>query len=140
MKKYFIFLFVFPFLVNCNKNEVNNSNQFIPNVSFGITINTTLPSYQNLQFASNAVKINQPNVGVRGIIVFNTGSSYVAYDGACPNQALTSCSDLTVSGINATCPCDNAIYNLFTGLSSGKQYPLKAYRVEVNGTNITVSN
>ena len=73
-------------------------------------------------------------------LVFNTGSSYVAYDGACPNQTLTSCSDLTVSGINATCPCDNAIYNLFTGLSSGKQYPLKAYRVEVNGTNITVSN
>lgn len=139
MKKLFILLII-PFVLSCKSDSVNNSNEFIPNVSFGITINTTLPSYQSLQFASNSLKINQPNVGVRGIIVINTGSGFLAYDGACPNQALSSCSELTVSGINATCPCDSAVYNLFTGQSPGKQFPLKAYRVEVVGTNITVSN
>ena len=125
MKKLFILLII-PFMFSCKSDSVNNNNEFIPNVSFGITINTTLPSYQSLQFASNSLKINQPNVGVRGIIVINTGSGYLAYDGACPNQAISSCSELTVSGINATCPCDSAVYNLFTGQSPGKQFPLKA--------------
>ena len=65
----------------------------------------------------------------------------MAYDAACPNQALTDCSTMTINGINAKCDCDNAEYSLFTGLSAGKQYPMKAYRVQViDATTIKVYN
>jgi hypothetical protein len=44
-------------------------------------------------------------------------------------------------GINVVCSCDNNEYSLFTGLSQGgSQYPLKQYRVEVNGTILRVYN
>jgi hypothetical protein len=39
---------------------------------------------------------------------------------------------MTLKGINVVCACDDAEYSLFTG-QGGKQYPLKQYRVEVNG-------
>jgi hypothetical protein len=39
-------------------------------------------------------------------------------------------------GINVVCACD-AEYSLFTG-QGGKQYPLKQYRVEVNGNILRV--
>ena len=81
-----------------------------------------------------------PNAGARGIIVFNTGGEFKAWDGACPNQSLTSCSTLTLSGSNVNCPCGNENYNLFTGQSAGKPYPLKQYRVEINGNIIRVYN
>ena len=140
MKNLSILIFTFFSVFGCNKNDTNNSNPYIPNNSFSVSININLPTYSNLQFPSNSVFINQANAGVRGIIVFNTGTGYRAFDGACPNQSLTSCSTLTISGINATCPCDNAVYSLFTAQSPGKQYTLKEYRAELSGTIITVSN
>jgi hypothetical protein len=39
-------------------------------------------------------------------------------------------------GINVVCACDDAD-SLFTG-QGGKQYPLKQYRVEVNGNILRV--
>lgn len=89
-----------------------------------------LPQFNSLQFPSNGVYINNGSTGVRGIFVFNTGSGYVAFDAACPNQALSSCSTMTLSGIDAICPCDDKRYSLFSGLSQGMQYPMKRYRVE----------
>ncbi len=140
MKNSFFLIFAFFLFVKCDKSDTNTSNPFIANTAFSIQINISLPTYSKLQFPSNAVMVNQANAGIRGIIVFNTGTGYRAFDGACPNQSVTSCSTLTLSGINATCPCDSAVYSLFTAQSPGKQYPLKEYRTEVNGTTITISN
>ena len=140
MKNVSILIFACLLIFGCDKNDANNQNPYLPNVSFSVQINTSLPTYANLQFASNSVKVDQANAGLRGIIVFNTGTGYRAFDGACPNQALASCSTLTISGINATCPCDSSVYSLFTAQSPGKQYPLKEYRTEVSGTVITISN
>jgi nitrite reductase/ring-hydroxylating ferredoxin subunit len=79
-------------------------------------------------------------VYIRGVYVFNTGSGYNAFEAACPNQALSACSTMTLKGIKF-CSCDNNEYSLFTGLSQGgSQYPLKQYRVEVNGTILRVYN
>ena len=89
---------------------------------------------------SDAIKVYPINGPSKGVIVFNTGSAMNAFDGACPNQNLSSCSNLTVSGSNANCPCGSENYNLFTGQSAGKEYPLKQYRVEVNGDVIRVYN
>ena len=140
MKNGLVTLIALALVLACDSNDVNNSNPFLANTSFSIQINTNLPTYSNLQFPSNSVKVNQANAGIRGIIVFNTGTGFRAFDGACPNQAPATCSTLTLSGINATCPCDSAVYSLFTAQSPGKQYPLKEYRAESNGTVITISN
>ncbi|MBC7524177.1 MAG: hypothetical protein H7239_07040 [Flavobacterium sp.] len=140
MKKILSFLILLTLIYSCHKDKYSNENPYLPNYAFSIDINTSLPTYNNVTFASNAIKAYPGNGPSNGIIVFNTGSGYNAFDGGCPNQNLTSCSALSISGINAKCSCDNALYNMFTGQAPGKQYPLKPYRVEVNGNIIRVSN
>ena len=139
MKKYFLLLIAFPTLFSCSSNSTNNNNPNLPNYSVNLDINMNLPQYSNLKFVSNAVYIS--GQGVRGIIVFNnSGTTYNAFDAACPNQALSSCSTMTINGIYAVCACDSAEYSLFSGQAAGKQYPLKQYRVEVNGNLLHVFN
>jgi nitrite reductase/ring-hydroxylating ferredoxin subunit len=140
MKKFFLLFCLVVLSSSCSKDKVNNNNPYLPNYTFSIDIDTSLPLYNNLTFAGNGIRITQQNIGVRGIFVFNTGSGYTAFDAACPNQSLSSCSTMTLSGINAVCACDSKQYSLYTGLASGVQYPMKAYRVEVNGSVIRVYN
>ena len=140
MKKRVLLIYLSVLFFSCSDNGPVNNNPFLQNVAFSVDINMNLPQYSDLKFVSNAVYI--PNQGARGIIVFNTsGTTYNAFDAACPNQALSSCSTMTIKGgIMALCACDNAEYSLFTGQSKGKQYPLKQYRVEVNGNLLKVYN
>lgn len=137
MKKYFLLFVVISMFSSCSNSTFNNKNPYLPNYSFTIDINMNLPSYSTLLYPSNAIYYS--GQGVRGIIVFNTGSGYNAFDAACPNQALGACSTMTIKGINALCPCDSKEYSLFTG-QGGLQYPLKQYRVEVNGNVLRVYN
>lgn len=137
MKKSLLLLLLLPLLMGCSDNGFNNNNPFLPNYSFTVELNMNLPAYSNLKFISNAIYYS--SVGVRGIYVFNTGSGYTAFDAACPNQAISSCSTMTLKGINVLCPCDDTEYSLFTG-QGGKPYPLKQYRVEVNGNILRVYN
>jgi nitrite reductase/ring-hydroxylating ferredoxin subunit len=149
MKKYFLLLIAFPILFGCSTNSTNNNNPNLPNYSVNININMSLPLYSNLLYISNAVYVS--GQGVRGIVVFNSGSGYNAFDAACPNQALSSCSTMTfkkldpldplkIDQTHVVCACDGAEYSLFSGQSPGKQYPLKQYRVEVNGNLLHVYN
>ena len=139
MKKYLILLVLLPLFFACSDSGFNNKNPYLPNYTFTIDINMNLPAYSNLQYPSNAVYY--AGVGAKGIYIFNTGSGYNAFDAACPNQALSSCSTMTLKGINVVCPCDSTEYSLFTGLSqTGLQYPLKQYRVEVNGNVLRIYN
>jgi nitrite reductase/ring-hydroxylating ferredoxin subunit len=140
MKKYILLVLVAVFF-SCDKENFNNKNPYLPNYSFTYNINMNLPQYNSLKFPSNAVYINAGNTGVRGVFVFNTGSGYVAFDAACPNQALSSCSTMTLNGINAICPCDDVSYSLFSGQASGMEYPMKQYRVEqLDDFNLRVYN
>lgn len=140
MKKIIIVLVTLLVLCACDSGgSLTNNNPNIPNYNFSLEINLNLPAYSSLQFASNHI-VNY-SVGARGIVVFNTGNNYVAFDLACPNQAYDSCtSAMTIDGIEAKCDCDDTAYNLFSGQSTGQEYPLKQYRVDVNGSIITVSN
>lgn len=137
MKKQLLLLIFLP-LISCESDSFNNKNPYIPNYGFSFTINMSLPSYSQLLYPSNA--IYYPSEGARGIIIFNTGSGYNAFDAACPNQDMTSCSTMTIEGINAICGCDDASYSLFTGQSPGMEYPMKQYRVQVSGTVLTIYN
>lgn len=143
MKKFIVLLLSFPIVLSCNDSNFNNNNPYLPNYSFAVDINTNLPSFSNLKFPSNAVYT--PEAGIRGLIIFNTGSGYTAFDAACPNQSLSSCSTMSLKGINAFCSCDSAEYSLFSGQCigtkcEGKQYAMKQYRVEVNGNYLRVYN
>ncbi|WP_396186663.1 Rieske (2Fe-2S) protein [Flavobacterium sp.] len=149
MKKYFLLLIAFPMLFGCDSNSPVNNNPYLPNYSVNVEINMNLPAYSLLRSVANAIYF--PNEGVRGIFVFNSGSGYLAFDAACPNQALSSCSTmnfkkldpvdpLKIDKTNVVCPCDGAEYSLFSGQSKGKQYALKQYRVEVIGDVLRVYN
>lgn len=141
MKNYFFLVVIFLFF-GCNKddNRIINNNQFIPNVTFSVTINTNLPTYSQLQFVSNPVLITLPNAGFKGIILMKAGQNdYRAFEASCPNQAPSACTQLSINGINAVCPCDGIEYGLYTGLGAAP-FPLKPYRTEVNGTNVRVFN
>ncbi|HBK83138.1 MAG TPA: hypothetical protein DDZ41_06000 [Flavobacterium sp.] len=140
MKKYLLIISLFVFIISCERDTISNNNPFLPNYPVNYSINLNLPIYSNLQFPSNGVYINVEGVGIRGIFVFNNGSGFVAYDAACPNQLLSDCSTMTLSGVNAICSCDDASYNLFTGLANDKKYPMKAYRTEVNGSILRIFN
>jgi nitrite reductase/ring-hydroxylating ferredoxin subunit len=139
MKKHILLLMLSSFLFSCSDNGFNNKNPYIPNYSFTIDLNLNLPAYSSLQYPSNAIYYS--GFGAKGLFVFNTGSGYNAFDAACPNQALSSCSTMTLKGINVICACDSKEYSLFTGQAQGgAQYPLKQYRVEVIGNVLRVYN
>ncbi|MGV8994949.1 MAG: Rieske (2Fe-2S) protein [Flavobacterium sp.] len=138
MKKFILLFFTICLFSGCEKDNFNNRNPYIPNYGFSESINMNLPSYSQLQYPSNA--IYYPNAGARGVIIFNTGSGYVVFDAACPNQPISDCSTMLISGISAVCPCDDAIYSLFTGQSPGKEYPMKQYRVDKNGNVLHIYN
>jgi nitrite reductase/ring-hydroxylating ferredoxin subunit len=143
MYRILAFLTLITTLIACNRdNDAIQQNPYLPDYNFEITLNLNLPQYNNLQFPSNGVFIDAAGVGIRGIFVFNAGSgNFTAFDAACPNQALQSCSTMTLNGIMAVCPCDNAEYSLFTGLANGKQYSLKPYRIQViNSTTLNTFN
>ncbi|MGA9637157.1 Rieske (2Fe-2S) protein [Flavobacterium sp.] len=149
MKKIFFLPFISVLLMSCSSNSNSNQNPYIPNYPVSLTINLDLPQYNDLKFPSNA--IYQLGQGAKGIFVINTGSGYNAFDAACPNQALSDCSTmgfkkldpsdvLKVDKTTVVCPCDQAEYNLFSGQSAGKKYPLKQYRVEVNQNVLRIYN
>ena len=129
-------------VLSCGSDNFNNKNPYIPNYGFSVQLDMNLPAFSQLQYPSNAIYYGGNGAGVRGLIVFNTGSGINAFDAACPNQALSGCSTMAIDGIYAVCHCDDAQYNLFTGQtdSEGHQYPMKPYRVTVSGSVITVYN
>jgi len=147
MKKIILLLTLSSFFFSCNDNGFNNKNPYLPNYTFTVDINMNF--YDNLKFTSNGIYYSAE--GVRGIIIFNTGSGYKVFDAACPNQALSSCSTMSFKKLDpvdplkidkttVVCSCDGAEYSLFSGQSSEKQYPLKQYRVEVRGNVLRVYN
>ncbi len=142
-------MIAFPMLFSCDTNGPINNNPYLPIYPVNVQINMNLPAYSLLKSVVNAIYL--PNEGVKGIFVFNTGSGYLAFDAACPNQALSSCSTmnfkkldpvdpLKIDKTTVVCACDGAEYSLFSGQSKGKQYPLKQYRVEVIGDVLRVYN
>ncbi len=141
MKRYLLLLLIIPLLTGCDDDGFNNRNPYIPNYDFSKQFNLDLPQWSQLNFPGNSVYYGGSDAGARGLVIFNAGgNNFIAYDGACPNQELQDCSTMEESGSVAVCPCDGAVYNLFTGQAEGLQYPMKQYRVQVNLPIVTVYN
>ncbi|WP_445721534.1 hypothetical protein [Flavobacterium sp.] len=143
IRKSILFFIMIGLSISCSKDDkINNSNPYLPNFPVDVTLNLNLPQYSQLVFDTNVVYVNNGAAGIRGIFVFNAGGgNYKAFDAACPNQALSTCSTMTINGIKAKCPCDDTEYSFFTGLAPGKEYPMKQYRVQqINSTTLRVYN
>jgi len=134
----------FALVTSCQKNDDgDNNNNFIPDINFDTfdSINTTLPQYNDLQFPGGSIVIN--GFGYNGIVIYNTGNTYYAFEITDPNHVPSGCSILNVEGTIATCNCeDGNSYSIagggvpFDGTTG--QYSLKPYFVETNGNVIRV--
>lgn len=146
MKKFFFIATAVLLMVNCSSNDSVINNPYLPDYSFdtGNLINTSFPLYNSLNFAGNHITLQSP-YGINGLVLYYAGGDmYYAFELSDPNHAITTCSELTVDGIIATCNCeDGNSYNILNGLpESGTtgDYTLKPYYVSVSGSTIRVYN
>lgn len=146
MKKVLVLVFTMLLFVSCKEDDVSQNgcvSNLLPNYGFdtGSEINMSFPLYGGLQFAGNSIYIN--NYGVKGIYLYNTGSSIVAFEASDPAHGPSSCSRMSISGIEVTCECgDGNSYELLTGQQTegATGNCLRAYRTERNGTIVRVYN
>ena len=135
-----VFLIAAICLTGCSAddNRINNPN--INPISFSVNLNTNLPQYSQLQFPGNAIYVS--GVGIRGIFVINTGAGIRAWEATDPNHVPSSCSTMTLNGVEVSCPCEENTYTLYTGQDTEQElaYTLIEYRVSQSGNNINVSN
>ena len=79
MQKYFYYVLIISLLLSnssCSDDDNVFNNPFLANVSVNFTADLSLPQYNQLNFAGNAVY--QPNVGNAGVILVNTGSQFLS--------------------------------------------------------------
>lgn len=146
MKKIFILICAVFLFVNCNEDDASQNgcvSNLLPNYGFdtGNEINMSLPLYNGLLFAGNSQYIS--GYGVKGIYLYNNGSSIVAFEASDPAHGPSSCSRMSLSGIELSCGCDDGNkYELLTGQQTegATGNCLRAYRVEKNGNIVHVYN
>ena len=138
--KYLAVPFWFILLITACKKNANYNNPYLENVSFSIEINMDLPEYAPLKYANNSVLVR--NAGIKGVIVFNTGNSYNAFEASDPNHYPSSCSTMQPNQFTCRCDCEGNTYSLHTGqITSGDgQYSLKAYHISQTGNKLRISN
>jgi len=142
MKKHFLYLLILPLFFCCSKDDnKRNTNPYLPDYSFSITIDPNLPLYSALKTPINPVLITSANVGVNGIIVIKiSDTNYLAWEANCPNQYQSDCSRMAIkNNTTAKCNCDNLEYSLLTGVGGGN-YTMKPYATEILGGTIRVYN
>ncbi len=136
------FVFVVAFsLVSCEDDDLRRDNPNLLNLRFDVTLNKSLPAYNQLNFPGNA--IYYPGVANKGLLVINTGAGILAFDAADPNVIPKDCSLLQINGLVGTSSCNPPnSYSLVDGLpmQDGLQYPLYNYRVQESGNTIRIYN
>ncbi|NEV94539.1 hypothetical protein G3567_10335 [Psychroflexus sp. YR1-1] len=140
--KAIFFLIGLSFLIGCETDENLRRNPNLLNINVNYEVNLSLPQFNNLNFTGNSVYI--PEQGNLGLIIVNSGSSFLAWDAADPNLIPMECSRLMIDGLNAESNCDNSphSYSLITGqaLTENLRYPLFAYRVTESGGVLRIFN
>ena len=125
-------------LVKCDNNEKSQ----IPVVFIDFSINIQQDvEYYNLQAAGNSQIIDATSVGLisvgydnNGIIIYNAGDAFHAFDRTCPHEFPVSIAVDCDGGGSAECPECGSIYVLpslgVPAQGSPSKFPLKEYRVE----------
>lgn len=134
---------------SCSKAK----NDVIPDVYVNFTLDINDPEFINLTaIGSDTVDAKTNNWGSgaagfdgNGIILYNGGDAFYAYDRTCPH-------DYEVNGLSvrvtidftiATCPKCGTVYSLAasgTPSSGVGRYPLKNYRTSFDGRFLRVWN
>jgi nitrite reductase/ring-hydroxylating ferredoxin subunit len=137
-----LFLIGFILLTSCESDDNQRQNPNLLNINVNYEVNLSLPQFNNLNFSGNSVYI--PGQGNLGLIVVNSGSSYLAWDAADPNLIPEDCSRLIIEGLNASSRCNDSgnSYSLVTGQSLEEElrYPLFAYRITESGGVLRIFN
>ena len=140
MKKYILALLVL-LQLSCERKDYQR-NPFLQEAKFTTTLNLRLAEYNKLRIPGGVVMVD--NVGLRGIVVANIGNNYMAWERACPSQALSTCSQMTLEDdhLFMLCPCNGVRYNLLNGQpqSGASTYPMLNYQVVKQGDALIISN
>jgi len=123
--------------------QVNN-NHPVPNVPFDITIDMTLPTYDDLQGVGGYAYVN---AGSRGVIVYRRGvDDFVAFDRHSPADITGSCPQVLTPDANnflmLNDTCSGAQFSLFDGSPiSGSEFGLRQYATAWGGgTTLRIFN
>lgn len=121
---------------SCESDDALRRNPNLLDINVNYEVDLSLPQFNSLNFAGNSIYI--PNQGNLGLIIVNSGSSFLAWDAADPNLIPSDCSRLVIDGFDAASSCSDPpnSYSLVTGqaLVEDLKYPLFAYRItETNG-------
>jgi nitrite reductase/ring-hydroxylating ferredoxin subunit len=136
-------------LISCTKEK----NNVVPDVYVNFTLDLSDPEFINLtSIGSDTVNAQTNNWGSgaagfdgNGIIVYNGGDDFYAYDRTCPH-------DYAVNGLSvkvkidftiAVCPKCGTTYSLSasgTPASGVGRYPLKNYNTNFDGRFVRVWN
>ena len=80
------------------------------------TINLDLPQFIDLQVPGGWAYTSG---GLQGLIIYNNGTQFKAFDRSCPGQTISSCSQMIVDpNLRIVCPCDDSEYNILNGNKS----------------------
>jgi nitrite reductase/ring-hydroxylating ferredoxin subunit len=135
MRKLILLLFLSTFF-SCEKNETND---LLPDATVNETINLNLSQYVNLLTPSGWVYASG---GVKGIFIQYSGTSYKAFDRACPNYDCSKA--MTFDGsLKLKCSCDSSEYSIIDGSpqTSGNSYFAREYKVNVvSSTSLIITN
>ncbi|XOV68914.1 MAG: hypothetical protein ACFHU9_06960 [Fluviicola sp.] len=121
-----------------------NNNHPVPNVPFDVTIDMTLPTYDDLQGVGGYAYVN---AGSRGVIVYRRGvDDFVAFDRHSPADVNGVCAqpltpdDNNFLLLNDT--CNNAQFSLYDGSPvSGAEFGLRQYATGWGGgTTLRIYN
>jgi nitrite reductase/ring-hydroxylating ferredoxin subunit len=137
----FLLLLIFFGTFSCSKNQLNN-NPYLQDISFEKVINLNLPQYDNLKYSGGSIYLQSG--GIKGLLLFNINDQIMAWEASCPNQYPSSCSKMTINGVQSVCSCEDFKYSLATGQilsnSEKESYPMKLYYSEKNGNSVRISN
>jgi len=126
-------------LFSCSDKQKYN-NPYLDDVSFSVSINLDLPEYSRLKFANNSVLVY--NIGIKGVIVFNTGSGFTAFEASDPNHYPSNCSQMHPDQFTCQCDCEDNKYSLYDGqhISGQGDFTLKQYHVSRSGNTLRIYN
>lgn len=143
MKKIAFFLIISLGLLSCSNNDDKIQNPYLVIPLVNLSLNLNLPEYTDLKFPGGSFIVN--NQGIKGIVIYCVSDTqYFASELSDPNHSPNSCSKMEVTGIIATCSCDDGNTNdIITGQftpPNNEKYPMLQYRAERNGDIVTVYN